>query len=206
MLTLRKLALSSLFVWALILGTHSASATPIVFNFDSDTPGVNAGSGITDTVGGLSMTMIGNASICNVGSGFGPLTGNILVTGLCGSGYSGGTVLFFSSYLSSLTFDYVTSRPGLISVAYVDITSSGLPGLISIGGPSSNFLGTGTLSGGAPFNLVIFDFDNTGFPDYALDNITATLAPTPVPEPSSIVLIGSGMLGLAGVVRRRLIA
>jgi len=29
-------------------------------------------------------------------------------------------------------------------------------------------------------------------------------APTPTPEPSSLLLLGTGMLGLAGVLRRKL--
>jgi len=37
-------------------------------------------------------------------------------------------------------------------------------------------------------------------------NITVTVSGTTVPEPSSVMLMGSGVLGLAGVIRRKLSA
>ncbi len=37
-----------------------------------------------------------------------------------------------------------------------------------------------------------------------LDNVSVTQVPSTVPEPSSFLLLGSGALGLAGVIRRKL--
>lgn len=41
-------------------------------------------------------------------------------------------------------------------------------------------------------------------PDYNVDNIVVTAAASPTPEPSSLLLFGTGIVGLAGAMRRRL--
>ena len=58
--------------------------------------------------------------------------------------------------------------------------------------------GSQTITG--PFDAVLFDTGNSES-DYALDNLSATVA---TPEPSSITLLSTGILGFAGLVRRRL--
>ena len=70
------------------------------------------------------------------------------------------------------------------------------------GGAWTNFsfdvVGTGN-------DTVSFAFQDD--PAYiALDNVSVTPGPgTSVPEPSSLMLLGSGVLGLAGVIRRKLV-
>jgi hypothetical protein len=77
------------------------------------------------------------------------------------------------------------------------------PDLVDVGGFSySQF--SGVLSGnpGAGANSLTFAFRQD--PAYwGLDDVVV-LANTTVPEPGSLVLMGSGILGLAGVVRRKL--
>jgi hypothetical protein len=61
------------------------------------------------------------------------------------------------------------------------------------------------LKNGAEINL----FDALGHQGLQLNNATpvdASISITPVPEPGSLVLLGTGVLGLAGMVRRRLTA
>ena len=68
-------------------------------------------------------------------------------------------------------------------------------------------------------NGVLYGLDNDGS-EWIIDPTTAgvtlvgntggqfwldmTAAPAPVPEPGSLILMGSGILGLAGVIRRKL--
>ena len=65
-------------------------------------------------------------------------------------------------------------------------------------GDPPSFEGSQTITG--PFNEVLFDTGSSDS-DYALDNLSATVA---TPEPSSITLFGTGILGCAGLVRRRI--
>jgi PEP-CTERM motif len=66
------------------------------------------------------------------------------------------------------------------------------------------------LDGGKQVNLycatgtqTCFLSENDGFPQSQLTSFKATVGNAPVPEPGSLVLFGTGILGLAGTVRRR---
>jgi len=179
-----------------MFATLSASATPIVFNFDADTPGAPNPS---DTVGGLTLSVLGAGTVCDVsGDGFTSLSGNALITNDCGGTY-GGTILEFSSPLSSLTFDYAISGSDPVGILYLlDGQFVGVDSLTYTPGDPPSFEGSLTITG--LFNDVLFDTGGSSS-DYALDNLSAVVAP--VPEPSSIALLATGMLGFAGLVRRR---
>jgi hypothetical protein len=177
----------------------SASATPIVFNFDSDTADPTTHS---DTVSGLTLLYLGAGEVCPTGLSAPGISGNALITDFCGSQGVGGTLVIFSSLLSSVSFDFLLSDSSFLDVLYANLGSSDSSGSTSLTGtPFGPFsAGSVTLSSSVPFNAIVFDPDATG-PDYALDNFSATLAP--VPEPSSIALLSTGILGVAGAVRRR---
>jgi len=53
--------------------------------------------------------------------------------------------------------------------------------------------------------LIFKGYDNES--EYNLSDISVTEseAPNPIPEPSSLWLIGSGLAGLAGILRRRFV-
>jgi hypothetical protein len=178
----------------------SASATPIVFNFDSDTANPTTHS---DTVSGLTLIYLGAGEVCPTGLSGLSISGNALITDSCGSQAIGGTFVIFSSLLSSVSFGFLLSDNSSLDVIYANLGSSTASGSTSLTGtPFGPFsVGSVTLSSSVPFNVIEFDPNATG-PDYALDNFSATLAP--VPEPSSIALLSTGILGVAGAVRRRL--
>ena len=202
MLTFRNLLLLVLAAAGLICFTLSASATPIVFNFDSDTAGTDTfPDPLIEFVGGLGLAVTGATSVCDVSSlSFSSLSGNALITDYCGSQGFGPTILKFSSPLSALTFNYATSEAGTLELFFLDSFSRPV-GTITIGDPGGAYEGVGNFSGPGSFDTVFVDFLNAGTPDYALDNLTATLAP--VPEPASFALLGTGVLGFAGMVGRR---
>jgi hypothetical protein len=195
MSSFRKLLLPLLSAAGLTLATLSASASPIVFNFDSDTTGI---ANPSDTVGGLTLSVFGAGTVCDVsGFGFASLSGNALITDFCG-GTSGGTILGFSSFLSSLTFDYAISGTDPVNFLYLlDGNFVGIGSLAGTPGDPPSLEGSQTITG--PFDAVLFDTGNSES-DYALDNLSAVVA---TPEPSSITLLGTGILGFAGFVRRR---
>jgi hypothetical protein len=79
------------------------------------------------------------------------------------------------------------------------------PDLVDVGGFSYTLF-SGVLSGnpGAGANSLTFAYRQD--PAYwGLDDVVV-LGSTSVPEPSSLIMLGSGILGLAGVIRRKLAA
>jgi hypothetical protein len=196
----KAIFLSAVMTLAIALSAVTVSASDSGVTLSAPTTGSITFSG--DCAGGLTMTVAG------------PLNG----LALSGTGIFGGATSFTLSG-SPLTFMAVSGSPG-------DFTSSGTLGFALNGG--SLFTGTlsnitlttipheknmvilsGDLTGGGQVTLVIdVDVPLSGLMGHELGTLSAGEAfdTAVTPEPSTMLLFGSGLLLVAGVLRRRLIA
>jgi PEP-CTERM motif len=146
------------------------------------------------TVGSYSMTMIGGRS--------GPPTLGAPTDGIYPLNMNGNMIDFsstFGSYFLDGTVDLINVTDGTNTPRFIgglDITSSNIPGFAD-----------GAV---APLDFNIYLGRNPTIDQVYSGEAHSTEGPIasgelqPVPEPSSIALFGSGALGLAGMLRRKL--
>lgn len=104
-----------------------------------------------------------------------------------------------AQYNISFWFASVGDSPSDFSVSW-----DGTP-LLSLSNPNTGANWTQytyTATGTGSDTLSISFRDDPGY--MALDNVSVTQQASSVPEPSSLLLLGTGVLGLGGIVRRKL--
>lgn len=98
----------------------------------------------------------------------------------------------FAFHMTDYNAMYVSNIPGCTAGNCLDVTGNGFftaTGVVDYDPSPGNFTFTSQLVGGQT---------STTF------SASAMATPSIIPEPSSLVLLGSGVLGMAGMVRRRM--
>lgn len=184
------MAVGALTAFAFASGVSYTAPVP---NPDATTFNGNGGLVGDSAVGGATWALGGNGSI---------------TTGLFGTAYFGCDGP--TACIATFTFASLQSSVG----AFADVASGGnFTNLVTENAYDSmgNLIGTATISGvpvanwGTNFiNVNAAGIDHVTFAGdfYVLDNLTFSSGTTP--EPGSLLLLGSGVLALAGVLRRKL--
>lgn len=116
----------------------------------------------------------------------------------------GGIPLNYGSFVGPYDLFAVHEGPSGLGVVLNSITTVsdstmlGINSLTIAGAATLNLNNNGVLSS-TPGVLVL----TTQGPDGAEVNVTFSATTTPVPEPASLALFGSGLLGIVGLARRR---
>jgi hypothetical protein len=147
--------------------------TPVVA-LDSDFPGVHSNGSISQTLNGLD---------------------------------AGGTVTFDISL--ALDQQDLPGKPNVPSTSDLVVTLGGVSQTVNLSYNGSTTWATVPVTftnvvGGSEVLTLLADNGPAGGPSFVLvDGITASQTPSPVPEPGSLALLSTGLIGLGGLVRSR---
>ncbi|MGI4758960.1 MAG: PEP-CTERM sorting domain-containing protein [Janthinobacterium lividum] len=148
-----------------------------------------------------------------------PITYNLTLTASAGSAFGGSGMFTVASAPTSAGVSTFTTSTGLSNLSFLidgqtfnlANANSGTNTLVQFVNGTLNDI---TYAGTAGVNPNRFAFQSTGAYVFYYNNLqsvstgtfTASIAPVSVtPEPSSIALLGTGLLGVAGVLRKRFV-
>jgi hypothetical protein len=184
----------------------TANAVPVIIHFDA----LSNMTVVTNQYAGLGVTFSSTGGFVNYVTTQAQYNGtppNFLCTGPVGGGIncSAETILDFSTPVSGLTFQALGVNDVSSDVAHIDIFQNGVFG--------ATFVVPGAAQS---LNPLLIDFssfnDITKIRIYAIsdgggigwDTFTYDQEAPAVPEPASLLLLGTGLVGLVGAARRRL--